>query len=247
MLRDIPRASPRDGRGAEERIAAAALGAHVNSSLENTEDSVSSPPVAALTAAVKADGSQQVARDTPGSSDSEDGTLIERFLRGDRAALARIVDLHQPRISRLAFRLLGWRGEVEDVVQEVFVAAIQGLHRFRGQSSLATWLMALTINQCRRQRRRRLFQWVFWSRRKAEAGATNAAPADQAVIGGERAGQVRQAVANLPARYREVIVLRYLEELDIEQITQMLRLSRSAVEVRLCRGREQLREVLREL
>jgi RNA polymerase sigma-70 factor, ECF subfamily len=219
---------------------------NVNSALKNPEDSVSSPPPATPTAAVKADGSQQDAREVPGSSDAEDRALVGRFVKGDRAAFAELVRRHQARITRLAFRLLGWRGEVEDVVQEVFVAALQSLHRFRGQSSLATWLMALTINECRRQRRKRMLRWMFGLRRKVEPASMNAA-ADESAIGAERSAQVQRAVRGLPLRYREVIVLRYLEEMNIDQIAGMLRLSRNAVEVRLHRSREQLRQALGDL
>src|SRR5438552_617773 len=70
----------------------------------------------------------------------------------------RLVELHQPRVAKLAQRLLGWPADVEDVVQEVFVAAWRSFERFRGESRPQTWLMRITINQCRRQNRRTMLR-----------------------------------------------------------------------------------------
>jgi RNA polymerase sigma-70 factor (ECF subfamily) len=148
---------------------------------------------------------------------------------------------------RLAWRLLGWRGDVEDVVQEVFIAAMLNLKKFRGESGFGTWLMALTVNRCRREQRKRMLRWMLWERWRKEVESGGEKAADEAAIVQERSERVRRAVRGLPARYREVIVLRYIEQVPIEEIAEVLHLSRSAVEVRLHRGREQLREVLGEM
>ena len=69
-----------------------------------------------------------------------------------------LVALHQQRVSRLVYRLLGWRGEVEDIVQDVFLAALKSHKNFREESSQWTWLAAITINRCRTHRRRKLLE-----------------------------------------------------------------------------------------
>jgi RNA polymerase sigma-70 factor, ECF subfamily len=74
--------------------------------------------------------------------------------------------------------------------------------------------------------------------------ASPAASADQASMDLEKLGQVRKIVKSLPARYREVVVLRYLEELPIETVAEALGLSRNTVEVRLHRARGRLRDRL---
>ena len=72
---------------------------------------------------------------------------------GQRDALDAFVREHHASVTRLAYRLLGWRGDVEDVVHDVFLAAFKKLDRFRSESSTWTWLAAITINRCRSDRR----------------------------------------------------------------------------------------------
>lgn len=169
---------------------------------------------------------------------------MARFARGDGSAFAEIVSAHQGRISRLVYRLLGWRDEADDVVQEVFLAALKNLRRFRGRSSLSTWLTRIAINKCRTHRRRRFLRERLFRAAGDEAGLVRVGPADRAHMAGETFERVRRAVARLPGRYREVVVLRYLEEMPVEQITRTLGLSRNAVEVRLHRARQRLRAAL---
>jgi RNA polymerase sigma-70 factor (ECF subfamily) len=154
----------------------------------------------------------------------------------------RLVADHQPRVARLAQRLLGWRSDVDDVVQEVFVSAWKALPKFRGDSSVSTWLIRLTINECRRQRRRRIMRLNFLkqlARRRIDAEARDPLDRD------ERVAQVRQAVARLPRKYREIVVLRYLEELDVPEMMRVLNLSRAAIDVRLHRARGMLADALK--
>src|SRR5258706_13850898 len=80
-------------------------------------------------------------------------SLADRFACGDPAAFDEVVHRDQETVARLAHRLLGWSPEVEDVVQEVFLAALKNATRFRRGSSLTTWLTTITLNKCRSQRR----------------------------------------------------------------------------------------------
>jgi RNA polymerase sigma-70 factor (ECF subfamily) len=173
-----------------------------------------------------------------------DQTLPSRFARGDARAFDELVATYRPRVTRLAYRLLGWKGDVEDVVQEVFLAALKHLGRFRGQASLNTWLTAITVNACRSRRRRLLMQWRFFRRARNGPIPESAPAADQSPIDAETFACVRSAVQALPARDREVIVLHYLEHLPADEIAALLRVSRGAIEVRLHRARQRLKTVL---
>ena len=157
----------------------------------------------------------------------------------------RLVADHQPRVARLAQRLLGWKSDdVDDVVQEVFVSAWKALPQFRGDSSISTWLFRLTLNECRRQRRRRIMRLGFLKRFATDRPQVQESdPLDQ----DERLAIVRQAIARLPLKYRQIIVLRYLEELDVPEMMRVLNLSRSAIDVRLHRAREMLAHSLGKL
>jgi len=192
---------------------------------------------------VKADGSERCTASLAEAGEAEDRALVERAVGGDGGAFERLVEMHQRQVARTAYRLLGWRGEVEDVVQDVFAAALVSLKRFRWESTLRSWLTSLTVNRCRKERRRRMVRRMLWGRwgggvRRSEQAA------DEAAMAGERLVRVRKAVRELAGRYREVVVLRYLEGMEINEIGKALGISRGAVEVRLHRGRGQLKETL---
>ena len=77
----------------------------------------------------------------------DDEVLVERFSRGDESAFDRIVEDYSADVTTLANRLLGWPGEVEDVIQDIFLSAFLGLKKFRCECSLKTWLFTITINK----------------------------------------------------------------------------------------------------
>src|SRR5947209_2107430 len=87
-------------------------------------------------------------------AEADESALAQRLAGGDPEAFEDIVALYRARVARLAHRLLGWGGDPEDVVQEVFLAALRKAKGFRGQASLWTWLATITVNRCRRQLRR---------------------------------------------------------------------------------------------
>jgi RNA polymerase sigma-70 factor (ECF subfamily) len=175
----------------------------------------------------------------------EDDLLIQRIARGDPEACDAFVRKYQARLTRLAARLLGWSQDVDDVVQESFVAAILGASRFRQQASVETWLIRITLNQCRTHRRRsRLGLDRLLRLRQRLPRQKLADAADGATLDSEIREKVREAVGRLPARDRELIVLRYLEQMDVDELAEVLNLKRNAVEVRLHRARERLRKLL---
>jgi RNA polymerase sigma-70 factor (ECF subfamily) len=156
------------------------------------------------------------------------------------------VELYQPRVARLAQRLLGWRADVEDVVQDVFLAALHHAENFRGDSSPWTWLAAITINRCRRQQRRAM----LWRRLGLGGWLTSdktAPEAERAVQENEVHQRVRSSIFALPAKEREAIVLYYFEHCPVEEISGILGVSINAVDVRLHRARAKLKLELAEL
>jgi RNA polymerase sigma-70 factor, ECF subfamily len=176
--------------------------------------------------------------------ETDDALLVEQYLSGDPSAFDRLVEIHQDRVARLAYRLLGWPDDVDDVVQEVFLAAMKNLRTFRGQAQLSTWLAAITLNACRSHRRRRFLQTAglhrLFARPAPAPGAAASAPAQDA----EQLEKVRQAVRRLPLKYREVVVLRYLEEMPVGEVGRALGVSENVVSVRLNRARARLKGLL---
>jgi RNA polymerase sigma factor (sigma-70 family) len=166
--------------------------------------------------------------------------LVARFRQGDDSAFDGIVERHSAQVAALANRLLGWPGDVDDVVQEVFLSAFLGLRKFRGECRLRTWLFTITVNKCRSWRLRRRCPPP-----PASGDTLGAATGgEQAVMDEETFARVRRAVQALPQKYREVVALRYLQGLETQEICELLGITVSAMQVRLNRARAKLREQL---
>lgn len=151
-----------------------------------------------------------------------------------------------PRLRRLVHRLLGWPArttDVDDVVQEVLLAAWRHRDAFRGEATLGTWLTRIAIRKAQNHvraaaMRRRLFGW--WSSTEVEPVAL--AMGEDAVR--EQIDATQRAMHRLSHVDREVLVLRYLEQRDIPQIADLLHTSRAAIDARLTRARQRLRREL---
>jgi RNA polymerase sigma-70 factor, ECF subfamily len=182
---------------------------------------------------------------TPATADNPRESLAQRFASGEASAFDDVVAEYAPRLGRFAHRLLGWSGghdDVEDIVQETFVAALKRQRYFRGDASLWTWLSAIAVNQCRTRLRRRK-SWRRWIGFQRECHG-DASPAP--IVQDETTRRVREAVGQLKQDDREVIVLFYLENQSIRQIAEMLGKTGNAVEVRLHRARQRLALLLKD-
>jgi RNA polymerase sigma-70 factor, ECF subfamily len=169
----------------------------------------------------------------------DDEVLVGRFRRGDEAAFDEIVALFQNKVAALANRLLGWPGDVDDVCQEVFLAVYLNLKRFRGQSSLKSWMYAITLNKCRSRERKRL-----WRIRKLNQATPDSQAGTPCGLEKETLRAVHRGIRRLPIKYREPIVLKYLQELPTDQVCRILGISRNTLNVRLSRARQQLKRTL---
>jgi RNA polymerase sigma-70 factor (ECF subfamily) len=166
---------------------------------------------------------------------------VRRVLAGDTAAFAGIVGRWQRRLVNLAWRYCHDRSLAEDLAQEAFLKAFRSLHAFRGDSRFSTWLTAVGINVCRTWLRDRgpastgLEHVVNDLRVAARMDALDAIRRDDVV---------RRLVSTLPARYREPIVLFYLNEKDLAETARTLGLPEGTVKARLHRGRAFLKRRL---
>jgi RNA polymerase sigma-70 factor (ECF subfamily) len=173
---------------------------------------------------------------------SDDELLVEQFSRGDESAFERIVERYSAEVAALANRLLGWPGEVEDVTQEIFLAAFMGLKKFRCECSLKSWLFTITINKCRSYRHK----WKLWRLQtipiliKDIGMRLPHTDTGVSLMNAEDFNRVRRAVVGLPAKYREPVVLRYLQELETDEICRILGISKNTLHVRLSRARKLL-------
>jgi RNA polymerase sigma-70 factor (ECF subfamily) len=154
-----------------------------------------------------------------------------------------LVAEQQDRVRRLCFRLLGWQADIEDIVQDVFLSVFRAMPQYRGTGKASTWVTRIAINACRSHMRKRA-SWLRLLKGVREERPRQTAAADEAVAAAERFARVRGAVQRLPVKYREVVVLRYLEEMPVAEIATVLGLSPNAVGVRLNRARRWLKDGL---
>ncbi len=176
-----------------------------------------------------------------------DEFLVAQFNRSEESAFESIVERYTDDVASLANRLLGWPGDVEDITQEVFLAAFIGLKKFRCDCSLKTWLFTITINKCRSYRHKRLLRSRKFSMANRKASFSMNQGAYGELMDTETFERVRHAISKLPAKYREAVVLRYLQELPNNEITRILEISKNTLQVRLNRARERLKQELAEL
>lgn len=177
--------------------------------------------------------------------DDVQASIEQRFREGNDAVLDEVIKCYSPGIQRLACRLLGWDSEVEDVVQDVFIAAFTHRRRFKAASNLKTWLFSITINICRSRNRRHLLRRKFTAKRPAGHTASADTPAGSS-LARELSEKVRHAARQLPPKYRDAIVLKYLEELPTGEILELLKINEKALYTRLSRARNLLKRDLAE-
>ncbi len=178
-------------------------------------------------------------------SRSEDDT-IARARRGDADAFQDLVQSYLPRVLSVARSLVGGTDlEAEDIAQEVFFKVHQKLGTFREDSSFYTWLYRVTVNTATDYRKRRR---LHASQQTDDFDRLPVADrADQplaALARADLAREVRDAMAQIPPRFRAVLVLREIEQLTYEDIARTLRCSLGTVESRLFRARARLKAIL---
>jgi RNA polymerase sigma-70 factor (ECF subfamily) len=182
-----------------------------------------------------------------------EAALIQRCAAGDEAAFAELVAEHQRMVVQLAVNLLGDRDEALDLSQEVFLRVFRTIGRFRGQSTLRTWIYRIAVNQARNRHR-------FWRRRhRADQvpldvhvaahgdfrSSADQGP-DQLLARKELASRLKGALDALPFDQRTAIVLREVDGLSYEEIAYSLGVAVGTVKSRLTRARQMLRAELRE-
>lgn len=184
-----------------------------------------------------------------------DQLLVRRAQDGERAAFDLLVAKYQRRLMRLVSRLIHDRAEAEDVVQETFIKAYRALRHFRGDAAFYTWLYRIGINTAKNM-------LVSQGRRLSLTGGPHADKAEtmeeaerlrdietpEAMFASKQiAITVHLAMDALPLELRTAIVLRELEGLTYEEISEVMACPIGTVRSRIFRAREAIAEKLRPL
>lgn len=160
----------------------------------------------------------------PADGTESDSRLIEEFRGGDRQAFDRLVERYRRDIYRIAYRMTGNHEDADDVAQETFLRAYRALGSFRGDASLKTWLfriamnLAINIGRSRSSHRTEDRDLDLMPEGSAHEGPAG----EQRLLAREEAARVRGAVASLPPRQKQVVLLRMYEEMAFREIAWVL-------------------------
>ena len=190
-----------------------------------------------------------------------DAALVQRFNTGDESAFVEIMNRYRSKTYGIALGLLRNRSDAEEITQDTFIRAHRGLARFRGDSSLATWLHRIAVNLARNR------YWYFFRRRRQDSLSLDHAIGDgsgsegtfadliaadtrdpaQESVSDEFTELVGTCMEKLDQKHREILTLRNVLNLPYEEIAQMLGINVGTVKSRIARARENLRALLAEL
>jgi RNA polymerase sigma-70 factor (ECF subfamily) len=179
----------------------------------------------------------------------DDNTLIEQTLKGQTNAFDMLVTRYRDRVYSLAYYMLSNAYEAEDIAQEVFVRAYINLGKFRRESGFYTWLYRIAVNIVYTQakkysRRRTLYEDSF---REQDYSRSQAAESPEAAAQSQELREmILRAIHHLDPRFRQVLVLKELEGLDISEVAHILGLPEGTVKSRLFRAREDLKCLLQK-
>lgn len=183
----------------------------------------------------------------------EVSALIERCQAGDRDAFDQLVSRYQRYVFNLVYQHLGRSDDLDDVAQEVFLRVYKFIGKYKGTASLESWIYKIVLNYCRTfARRRGVLQRVFGFTTSRAAGdersydVLDTLPAEtydpaRAIEQRRLAEDILGAVRALPQIYRDILIMREVNELSYEEIAQILGISLGTVKSRISRARDLVR------
>jgi RNA polymerase sigma factor (sigma-70 family) len=158
-------------------------------------------------------------------TDSNDLELVELFQKGNETSFNELVRRYQEKVYWIARRFVNDHDQADEIVQEVFVKVYNALKKFRGESSVYTWLYRITVNVALNTlRKQRVRDFIRIDEFFEMPNDENEQP-DAIVEKDEQQKLIEEAIAKLPEKQKAVFILRYHEELSYEEISHILRTS----------------------
>ncbi len=186
----------------------------------------------------------------------EEAAIVAELKAGSEAAYAWLIGEFQQPVYGLVYRIVNDPADAADTTQDVFLKVFRGMKHFHGGSSLKTWIYRIALHEAANRRR-------WWFRHKARETSIEPAESDAAnenamqvaltdhaespfdnVAHHEVQRRVEEELSKVPEPYRTTLILRDLEEMSYEEISEVLEISLGTVKSRLTRGREALRQRL---
>ena len=186
-------------------------------------------------------------------SDASQAELLRRACDGDKEAFYSLVRPCERAVYVAAMSIVNNPADAEEIAQEAVLKALAHLAGFRSEAKFSTWLIQITINEARsrlRKDRRHLYESIDEPRTDEEGDYSPKDFADwreipsEALKRGELRNALKRALATLPLKYREVLILRDIQNLSIEETAEILDISEGNVKTRLLRARLQMRDAL---
>ncbi len=169
----------------------------------------------------------------------DDFSIIKRFNKGEKEVFRILINRHKEKVRNIIFMTLSEIDAIDDIAQEVFITVFKNLKNFRYESQFTTWLYRITINKCKDYLRKKRVRKIFsnldedYDYRTEEIDENN----DVRMI-------VRNAIDGLPDKLRIPMILRDIEGLSYQEISETLELDLGTVKSRIFRAREALRKNL---
>lgn len=179
---------------------------------------------------------------------------IKQVKKGDQNAFEDVVVFYQDRIYRHCCRMLGNAHEAEDIAQEAFIRAYVNIHSYDHNRKFSTWLYRIATNLAIDRLRKRKPDYHLEAEIRGTDGldmysqlAAKERLPDDEVQSLELQSYIQKQITGLPKIYRTIIMLRYLEEFSLKEISEIMDMPLGTVKTRIHRGREALRRKLRHL
>ena len=199
-------------------------------------------------------GQHEAPKPAVGGQELDEAALVDRLRRGDDDAYALLIRKHGGRLLAVTRRILVDEDQARDAVQDTFISAFRTIGSFREGALLSTWLHRIAVNaalirlRSKKRRREDALDDLMPSFDESghHAGPVRAwppSPHDEHRRKELRA-HVRRAIDSLPDRYRTIVLLRDIEDLDTREVAELLGVTENAVKIRLHRARQALRALL---
>lgn len=171
----------------------------------------------------------------------DDFSLIQSFIEGDESVFKNLMQRHKEKVRNIIFLTLGSTDAVDDIAQEVFITVYKNLKKFRFQSQFTTWLYKITINKCRDYLRKIKIRKIFIPIK--DAG--NSLKYNESLEEKNTSEIVRNAIKELPEKLRIPLLLKDIEGLSYQEISETVECEIGTVKSRIFRAREGLKNILK--